>query len=60
MKADISSLQVGAKFRYKGYEFIVEGRDLEFLETRCLTDPNPYSPLNVLFATAGQVEVENV
>lgn len=59
MKVNVSRLPVSTKFQYKGEEFIVKEReDFPFVVCKCLTEPNDYEGLDVLFGGAAeQVEV---
>lgn len=58
MKADITTLPVGTKFQYKNEQFVVEDRgEYPFIVAKCLTEPNAYEGLGLMFTNFEQVEV---
>lgn len=58
MKADITTLPVGTHFLYKTQSFqVVDRNEYPFIEAKCLTEPNEYEGLNLLFVNFERVEV---
>ena len=58
MKADITTLPIGTKFKYNGELFEVEDRsEYPFIQTRCITEPNEYDGLGVMFTNFEKVDV---
>lgn len=59
MKADITTLPVGTKFQYNNEQFEVEDRgEYPFILAKCLTEPNEYEGLSLMFSNFEQVDVE--
>lgn len=56
MKANVSDLPVGTKFTYKGLVYEITNReDWPFVEAKCLTEPNDYEGLGVLFGGSAEI-----
>lgn len=59
MLTSITSLRKGTKFQYESKEWIVTDDSYPFVSARCLTTPNNYEGLEVLFTNFEKVEVDN-
>ena len=58
MIVSITDVPVGTKFKYKDMDWEVVDRDeYPLIEAKCLTQPNDYGGLNVVFWDFEKVEV---
>lgn len=55
MEVSITSVPVGTKFKYNDKEFVVTKRNYPFVDAKCITEPNEYEGLEVMFGSKCEI-----